>query len=313
MITFGMLSTQLSIALPSVAVEYAGMLWSELREFLGHYIIVLLALAMTGAATWSWFDNEWQGWPRLNGLRRRSRHGVIIVLVLAILAFSKFKTNRVVRERTAQESRVRAERAYTYTNSQLEATPKPDPSEQLVILSQGIGQITTRTFDLIQNTHPEFKLRAISIHLKLNNGIEDVIQEGELKKDRTIFPADTSFVGATILGKKRKYCPDTAKRETDSQCQPFAEPGSGPPADLPYTSLICYPFSVSHDDVFGAVCLDSVIPHAFDDAVSMKSRQDTAYENIRDQMAQLATLLHAFKDVRSNLQSAPRRPREQAH
>lgn len=115
--------------------EYASLLRLELQDFLGHYIIVLLALIMTWAATWPWFHGKWDGHPRLNRMRRSSRHGLIIVLVLAILAFSEFKTNQVVRERTAQDSRARAEQAYTYTQSQLQSSPNPDLTDQLVILS----------------------------------------------------------------------------------------------------------------------------------------------------------------------------------
>jgi hypothetical protein len=308
MVIFGLSAeTQaLSIALPSIVGEYAGMLWSELREFLGHYIIVLLALVMTWAAKGAWFDCEWAGRPRLTQLRRKSRHGLIIILVLAILAFSGFKTNRVVRARTAQESRVRAEQAYTYAHMQLAATPKSDTTAQLVILSLGIGQITTRTFELIRNSHPEFKLRVISVHLQLSDGrVEDVIQEGVLKKDTTVFPKGSSFVGATIQAQRTMYCPDLSKREQYPECKSFNS-NSSPP----YASLICYPFSLRYGESFGAVCLDSIMPHAFDDAVGNQVRQDKTYEDIREQMDQLATLLDAFNHVRSDLESAQEKPKK---
>jgi hypothetical protein len=298
----------LAAAFPQLINEYSGLWWSEAWEFLKHYPIVILAFALSWAATWPRLANKWENRPKWDPLRRRLREALVIILVLAILALSRLTTNHAILARTAQESRVRAERAYTYAYAQLEATDKPNPTDQLVILSLGIGQITTRTFDLIRNGHPEFKLRAISVHLKLDNGnVEDVIQEGELKKDRTIFPLSSSFVGATIQEDKRKYCPDLSKRKQDSECHPFAESG----VDPPYASLICYPFALGRDDAFGAVCLDSTVPHAFDDTVEIKAGQDKAYEDIRDQMAQLATLLHAFKDVRSGLQSAQGKPKKQ--
>jgi hypothetical protein len=293
----------LTVAFPIIS-EYFGLWWSEAWEFLKHYPIAILAFVLSWAATWPRLAKKWENRPQWDPLRRRLREALLIILILAILALSRLTTNHAIWARTAQESRVRANRAYTYTYAQLGGIDKPSPSDQLVILSLGIGQITTRTFDLIRNSHPEFELRAISVHLELNNGsVEDVIQEGELKKDRTVFPPGTSFVGATIQEYKNthkyKYCRDLSKRKEDPECKTFADSGSDPP----YASLLCYPFALGHDEAFGAVCLDSARPHAFDDAVGIKGRPDKAYDDIRDQLAQLATLLHAFRDVRLSLQS----------
>ena len=319
----------LGIIFPAIH-EYWNVLRAELQEFVGHYLIVLLALIMTLAATWSWFQKQWPRYPRLTAIRHKSRHGVIIVLVIAILAFSEFKTNRVVRQRTAQEARARAQRAYTYTESQLQSTPTPDLINQLIILSQGIGQITTRTFDLIQNSHPEFQLRAVSVHVKVNEEwVEDLFQEGEFKKDRTIFRMDHSFVGATIKQRKRMYCPDLLKDAQDQgtqqngprqdekdkkypDCKEYSAPNP-----RQYASLICYPLSSGfirdredykkdHENAFAAICLDSIASHAFDQATASKATdkpKDDVYETIRDQLAQLSTLLHAFQAVRTSLQS----------
>jgi len=295
----------LLLAFPQPISEFFVLMWGVMFDFARHYMILLPAVLLGLVARWQWLENKSE---RLKILRSLLRHVIPIVLVLTIFGFSKYDTVHSIRAQVVQDARAKVDRAFASVQTEVEATPNSYPASQLITLSQGIGKITTRTFDLVQNAYPRFDLRTLSVFLHLGADcdeavlpgcVEDVIQEGELEKDRRYFPY-SSLVGATIHDGVRYYCPDLLKVPMDGDCKKFQPPPAG--LQLEFASVLCYPVpfgdrneSSSHDgERFAAVCLDSKSKHAFD------GQEDNAWETIRNQIGRLAALLHEFKRIRTD-------------
>jgi hypothetical protein len=277
-------------SLVRVLFEYFSLAWHELVEFAGHYIIVVPSLLLASFSTWGWLTKSW---GKVDFLREAMRRQVVpLALVLAIFVLSKYNTLHEVREQKAREARTLVDRSFSATETQLEATSISEPGTRLVLLSQGMGEIATRTFDLVRDSYPEFDLRTVSVFLDVGQGkIEDVIREGELEKDRRYFGRSTSMAGSAIETGIRQYCPDLSVRKHDQKCQHFEEPRPGAP--LEFVSLLCYPVTLN-DELFAAFCLDSKTPRAFD------RKEDETWESIRYEVQRLATLLHTFRRVRED-------------
>jgi len=293
---------------------YVSLLWSAIKDFLlGHLFIIVLAVIL------GWFANSgalkglFNKFPE--SLREPLRFLALTLLVLPIATCGRFNADSERRLRVAEESRLKVHRAFSLTVSELVATSNHFPASRLIILSEGIGKITSRTFDVVDNIFPSAKLRTLSLFIDLGDSdcdeavlsgcIEDIVQEGELEKDRRYFSKSTSLVGAAITDSKPYYCPDVSLASASgSACEKFQPPPPG--THLSFASVICYPLTFVGQNTapdskpFAAICLDSKKKHAFDD--ELKDGHDRLWDSISIPAGRLSTLLYEFKELRKNQQ-----------
>lgn len=292
--------------------SYLSLLSNAVKDFLlGHLFIIILAVIL------GWFANSLKkGLAKFPEPFREPLHFLILVLlVLPIATWGRYSAETERRIRGAEEARTKADRASASTVSELVATSVSYPASRLIILSEGIGKITTRTFDVVDNTYPATKLHTLSVFVDLGNQaecdenvlsgcIEDIVQEGKLEKDLRYFKKKDSLVGAAIADNRFYYCADlTIKPPTDLACTKFHRaPGAGDPS---FASVVCYPLTfVAQPNklntpgagAFAAICLDSKEKHAFDSEIS--GGRDHLWESISVQAGLLATLLYEFQQVR---------------
>lgn len=291
--------------------SYLSLLSNAVKDFLlGHLFIIILAVIL------GWFANSLKkGLAKFPEPLREPLHFLILVLlVLPIATWGRYSAETERRIRGAEEARTKADRASASTVSELVATSVSYPASRLIILSEGIGKITTRTFDVVDNTYPAAKLHTLSVFVDLGNQsecdedvlsgcIEDIVQEGKLEKDLRYFKKKNSLVGAAIKDGKPYYCPDLTNPAIDPACMKFHRaPDAGEPS---FASVVCYPLTfVAQPNkpntpgagTFAAICLDSKKKHAFDSEIS--EGQDHLWESISVQAGLLATLLYEFQQVR---------------
>ena len=294
--------------------SYVSLLWGAVKDFLlGHLFIIVLAVIL------GWFANS----PALKkfldsipeSLREPLRFLMLVLLVLPIATCGRFNAESERRMRGAEEARTKVHRAFALTVSELVATSGSYPASRLIILSEGIGKITTRTFDVVDNTYAAAKLRTLSVFVDLGDQpecdekilsgcIEDIVQEGELEKDRRYFKKSSSLVGAAINDGRPYYCPDlTVTPAIDLGCQKFQPPPVG--LHLSFVSVVCYPLTFVDQPIkpntldtkpFAAICLDSKKKHAFDNEIS--DGHDRLWESISVPAGRLSTLLYEFRQLR---------------
>ncbi|HEX3106406.1 MAG TPA: hypothetical protein VHQ22_18335 [Terriglobales bacterium] len=291
--------------------SYLSLLSNAVKDFLlGHLFIIILAVIL------GWFANSLKEdlakFPE--PLREPLHFLILVLLVLPIATWGRYSAETERRVRGAEEARTKADRASSSTVSELVATSVSYPASRLIILSEGIGKITTRTFDVVDNTYPAAQLRTLSVFVDLGNQaecddnvlpgcIEDIVQEGKLEKDLRYFKKENSLVGAAIKDRKRYYCPDLTNPSSDAACEKFHRaPAAGDPS---FASVVCYPLTFlaqpnkpNAPDMgpFAAICLDSKKKHAFDSEITIE--QDHLWESISVPAGLLATLLYEFQQVR---------------
>ncbi|HWZ46318.1 MAG TPA: hypothetical protein VNW97_22795 [Candidatus Saccharimonadales bacterium] len=290
--------------------EYGSLMAQAFREFTaGHLLIVLAAMALGATAKSGKLRQLLDKLPE--SFREPARFFVLALLVLPIVTWGTYATKRAVRLEITQNVRIGVNRAFAATKSEIAATSESYPASRLITLSEGVGKITSRTYDLVRNTYSSSELRALSVFLYLGDDcdekvlsgcVEDVIQDGELEKNRRYFPEDRSIVGATIKDGKRYYCPDLTMRPVpQSDCEKFQPQPPG--MFLGFSSLLCYPVHFAKPvskgsnpkaKPLGAVCLDSRKKHAFD------GKEDDVWENMRDEMVVLAGVLYDFQQTRTS-------------
>src|SRR6266853_2943153 len=294
--------------------SYLSLLRNAVKDFLlGHLFIIVLAVILGWFANSPALKNALGKIPEL--LREPLRFLLLVLLVLPIATWGRYSAETERRIRGAEEARTKADRASASTVSELVATSVSYPASRLIILSEGIGKITTRTFDVVDNTYPAAKLRTLSVFVDLDDQgecdeailsgcIEDIVQEGELEKDRRYFKKSSSLLGAAISDGKPYYCPDlTVNPAIDPGCKTFQPPPAG--LHLSFASVVCYPLTFVGQPIkpnapdpkpFAAICLDSKKKHAFDSEIS--EGQDRLWESISVQAGRLSTLLYEFRQLR---------------
>jgi hypothetical protein len=293
--------------------SYPSLLKNAVTDFIaGHLFIIILAVILGWFGNSSALKKALDKLPEL--LREPLRFMLLVLLVLPIATWGRYSAETERRVRGAEEARTKADRASASTVSELVATSVSYPASRLIILSEGIGKITTRTFDVVDNTYPAAKLRTLSVFVDLGNQaecddkvlsgcIEDIVQEGKLEKDLRYFKKEHSLVGAAIKDGKPYYCPDLTNLAIDPACMKFYRaPAAGAPS---FASVVCYPLTfhaqpnkpnAGDTGPFAAICLDSKKKHAFDSEIS--GGQDRLWESISVQAGLLATLLYEFQQVR---------------
>lgn len=253
-------------------------------ELVTHYGILAPCFFFGWWYGWKGVNRRWKKW---NGVRPYIREALLLLMVLGIFECGKLVQANDLHEQRIQEDRQRIDFDVKAAAEHRAAIPVSDVAGHLAVVGAEIAQISTRTFDLIQDSAPDIPIRTLAVFLDTGNGnVENLLQEGEIGMGRSELPRQ-SLVGETIKTGKPRYCRDVVKLKGD--CDPIAEPSHG--VQRKFVSLACKPLSQS-TETFAAVCVDSREPDAFD------GKLDNMWREIEPQLQSLASALRDLRTLR---------------
>lgn len=264
------------------------------KPFLQHYAI-LTPVAVLG------FFYGWrpirEPWNRYDGLRRSLRHAIPLFIVLSIIAYGRFDRDNEYREKEVHDAQSKLTQSRDTWLQIIVGDQNAVQMTQLVDASEGLSEVTTRTFDLFKADYSQSELHSLQIFLVApDRTMEDVVAAGEYRAASTPFARSDSFVGSTI-DKGTRYCPNVKEAERDPEhCFPFKPPN---PLKLDFASLLCQRLGLAGGQTaFASVCVNSTKAHAFD------TNQDAISNSIEKEIGAIAPLLKVFQDARACVMSS---------